>query len=73
LRRVLKNEPRVRPEALFRIDRSLPHGHVELLAMIPPCGFGSAHQCTTVIEHLKRYPGLGWISALRSRFPRANG
>lgn len=31
LRRVLKNEPLVGPEAAFRIERSLPHGHVELL------------------------------------------
>jgi len=39
LRRVLKNEPLVSPEALFRIDRSLPHGHVELLlAMIRRVG-----------------------------------
>lgn len=39
LRRVLKNEPLVRPEALFRIERSLPHGHVELLlAMIRRVG-----------------------------------
>jgi transposase len=31
LRRVLKNEPLVSPESVFRIERSLPHGHVELL------------------------------------------
>jgi transposase len=31
LRRVLKNEPLVNPEAVFRIERSLPHGHVEVL------------------------------------------
>ena len=31
LRRVLKNEPLVHPDQLFLIERSLPHGHVELL------------------------------------------
>ena len=31
LRRVLKNEPLVHPDQLFVIERSLPHGHVELL------------------------------------------
>ena len=31
LRRVLKNEPLVHPNQLFLIERSLPHGHVELL------------------------------------------
>ena len=31
LRRVLKNEPLVPPDRLFLIERSLPHGHVELL------------------------------------------
>ena len=31
LRRVLKNEPLVHPNQLFVIERSLPHGHVELL------------------------------------------
>ena len=31
LRRVLKNEPLVHPDQLFAIERSLPHGHVELL------------------------------------------
>jgi transposase len=31
LRRVLKNEPLVSPQAVFEIERSLPHGHVELL------------------------------------------
>lgn len=31
LRRVLKNEPLVSPDAVFRIERSRPHGHVELL------------------------------------------
>ena len=29
--RVLKNEPLVHPDQLFLIERSLPHGHVELL------------------------------------------
>lgn len=39
LRRVLKNEALVRPESMFRIERSLPHGHVELLlAMIRRLG-----------------------------------
>ena len=31
LRRVLKNEPLVHPDQLFAIERSLPHGHVEIL------------------------------------------
>lgn len=31
LRRVLKEEPLVSPEEVFSIERSLPHGHVELL------------------------------------------
>ena len=31
LRRVLKNEPLVHPDQLFLIERSLPHGHVEIL------------------------------------------
>ena len=31
LRRVLKNEPLVHPDQLFVIERSLPHGHVEIL------------------------------------------
>ena len=31
LRRVLKDEPLVHPDQLFLIERSLPHGHVELL------------------------------------------
>jgi transposase len=31
LRRVLKNEPLMSPEAAFRIERSRPHGHVELM------------------------------------------
>ncbi len=31
LRRVLKDEPLVHPDQLFVIERSLPHGHVELL------------------------------------------
>jgi len=31
LRRVLKEEPLVSPEEAFSIERSLPHGHVELL------------------------------------------
>ena len=31
LRRLLKDEPLVHPDALFLIERSLPHGHVELL------------------------------------------
>ena len=31
LRRVLKNEPLVPPDRLFLIERSLPHGHVEIL------------------------------------------
>jgi transposase len=31
LRRVLRNEPLVSPQALFRIEHSRPHGHVELL------------------------------------------
>ena len=31
LRRVLKNEPLVHPDELFLIERSLPHGHVEIL------------------------------------------
>ena len=31
LRRVLKNEPLVHTDQLFLIERSLPHGHVELL------------------------------------------
>lgn len=31
LRRVLKNEPLVSPAEVFSIERSLPHGHVELI------------------------------------------
>ena len=31
LRRVLKDEPLVHPDQLFLVERSLPHGHVELL------------------------------------------
>lgn len=31
LRRVLKDEPLVNPQALFVVERSWPHGHVELL------------------------------------------
>ena len=31
LRRVLRDEPLVHPDQLFLIERSLPHGHVELL------------------------------------------
>ena len=29
LRRVLKNEPLLRPDEAFRIERSRPHGHIE--------------------------------------------
>jgi transposase len=32
LRRVLKEEPLVSPDEAFSIERSLPHGHVELIA-----------------------------------------
>ena len=31
LRRVLKNEPLLHPDQLFVIERTLPHGHVEIL------------------------------------------
>ena len=31
LRRVLKDQPLVPPEAAFRVEESLPHGHVEAL------------------------------------------
>ncbi len=39
LRRVLKDEPRLSPGEVFRIERSLPHGHVEaILQMIERIG-----------------------------------
>jgi transposase len=42
LRRVLKNEPLLSPEAAFVIERSLPHGHVQaLLSAIKRMGLDS--------------------------------
>jgi transposase len=42
LRRVLKNEPLLSPEAAFVIERSLPHGHVQaLLSAIKRIGLDS--------------------------------
>ena len=39
LRRVLKNEPLLRPSEMFVIERSLPHGHVEaVLGMVRKLG-----------------------------------
>lgn len=41
LRRVLKDEPVLSPREVFRIERSLPHGHVEaMLKMIDKIGLG---------------------------------
>jgi hypothetical protein len=40
LRRVLRDEPLVAPDALFTVERSVPHGHVEAVLQVirPPRG-----------------------------------
>jgi hypothetical protein len=34
LRRVLRDEPLVAPDALFTVERSVPHGHVEAILQV---------------------------------------
>jgi len=34
LRRVLRDEPLVAPDALFTVERSVPHGHIEAVLQV---------------------------------------